>query len=52
MNERRVVLAEYTAFGNTVVLFGLRADWEQPEAVVVETDVAGLEEFAAAHCFR
>lgn len=49
MGERRVVLAEYTAFGNAVVLFGLRADWAEPEITVVEADLAGLEVFAAAN---
>jgi CHAT domain-containing protein len=49
MNGRRVVLAEYTVFGTAVVLFGLRADWDQPEVAVVETDHTELEQFAAAN---
>ena len=38
MRGRRVLLAEYAAVDGSLLLFGVRADWAEPEIAVVDVD--------------
>lgn len=49
MAGRRVVLAEYLGIGNSILLFGVRTDWDQPEIVEFNIDDRELALFAEAN---
>ncbi len=44
-----MVLAEYLAIRDTLLLFGVRADWEQPEVVSIPIDQSELAAFVEAN---
>jgi CHAT domain-containing protein len=43
---RRVLLAEYLIVEDRILLFGVRADWEQPEIAALDISAAELSRFA------
>jgi CHAT domain-containing protein len=47
--DRRVVLVEFIAIGDCMMLFGIRADWSQPEVAKIDIDRDDLSLFAAAN---
>src|ERR1700722_11499034 len=49
MRERRVLLAEYAVIDGSVLLFGVRADWDEPKVAVIDADWRELELFAEAN---
>ena len=46
MRGRRVLLAEYAVVDGSVLLFGVRADWNEPEIRVIDIDWRELGLFA------
>ncbi|HUN35410.1 MAG TPA: CHAT domain-containing protein [Trebonia sp.] len=46
MQGRRVLLAEYAVVDGSVLLFGVRADWDEPQIAVIDVDWRELERFA------
>ena len=49
MPANRVVLAEYFATDDRALLFLVRADFEQPTVVEIETPLQRIREFVAEH---
>jgi CHAT domain-containing protein len=49
VKARRVLLAEYSAIGDSLILFGLRADWDQPKVASLDIEQSEIDRFAAAH---
>ncbi|WP_165944288.1 CHAT domain-containing protein [Micromonospora sp. KC213] len=47
--NRRVVLLEYVSVADRIAVFGVRADWEQPQVVVLDVDRLDLSLFVAAN---
>lgn len=49
MSARRIVLAEYFTTENEILIFGVRADWEEPDVVTLPLDQDELGRFVRAN---
>lgn len=46
MNAKRIVLAEYFTTGDVTLLFGVRADWDEPKVVEIKRPLADIRKYA------
>lgn len=49
MKPKRIVLAEYFTTDDVTLLFGVRADWEEPEVVEIKRPLSEIRTYAHQH---
>lgn len=49
MREKRIVLAEYFTTDDVTLLFGVRADWDEPEVVEIKRPLPNIRAYVTKH---
>ncbi len=49
MREKRIVLAEYFSTDDVTLLFGVRADWDEPKVVEIKRPLSDIRTFVTEH---